>query len=70
MAWIAIIIQLLQVLPDIIGLIMKIFNIIEGIPNVQRRREARKELRAAIRLARRTRDPKHIEAVYEKYKNG
>lgn len=70
MGWITIIMSILSALPQIIELIMKLIGIIQGIPDKTRRKQARAELKAAIAEAKRTKNSRPVEAVYEKYKNG
>jgi len=70
MGWLTILLQLLSALPEIIAIVLKIIGLIKGIPDKTRRREAIKELRVAIKVAKKTKDSRPVEAVYAKYKNG
>lgn len=62
---IALIIELLKAMPDIIRLVMAIIDMIRGLPRVDRR-ALLSEFRDALKLARDTKDTSALEAFHKK----
>jgi len=69
MTWISVILGIISALPEIVGLIIKLIKIIGSIKDKRVRSQARRELKLAIKEAKRTKSSGPVEAVYKKYRD-